>query len=291
MYITLFKHVFVNSKLILCAIISLSKVSLTFAQTEKDWSALNTHIQLSVGLKKSHYVEVDTQSKIPSEILDSELGVMSNVGLSLRWQAKNGFLSQVDYERDTGSSRYEGYLQFSNGSLQPFSTTTGNLRQRIGLQVGYALNDSVLSAVPKNMQIAAITHSNITSWQRDLAQYSESYRLGAYGAGVQIQWRANPSVVIEIQSLTGKMKTAKVSVPAFGFSSTQRGGRFQELKIGVVQDLSAISSMPILNGWAFATNYTHTNFNHFESAVMNGLQAPPSSVKTAQWSFAIRRQL
>jgi hypothetical protein len=179
----------------------------------------------------------------------------------------------------------------SNGSLHSYRAITGNVQAQINAQIGYAFNGNDWPAFPARLQIVPLIYFGKTNWHRRLAEYGESYRFGAYAGGALAQWKASPSTTVEIQALAGKMTTAQVRAPSLNFASTQAGGNFQEWRIGAAQDMGAVFNIKALSGWALAAHYTRSKFNHSESAVVNGLQAPPSQHSIANWAIALRKQL
>lgn len=278
-------------KVCFTAILCLVNSPCLLAQVVQDWHVRNQFLQVNSGKYTQEYIEADTQNVTSNGVLDSEVGVIQQVGIGLRWQTHTGVFTQLEASRQTGDTRYDGYLQLSNGALQPYRAITGNVQEQISAQIGYAFNGDEWPGIPARLQIVPLVYFGKTNWHRKLAQYTESYRFGATAIGALAQWQATPSTTVEFQALTGRMATAKVSAPSLGFSSTQSGGNLREWRIGFAQNLGAALNIQALNGWAITAQYANSKFHHSKSAVVNGLQAPPSQHSPVNWAIGLRKHL
>jgi len=104
------------------------------------WAKHNRYIEAYAGSHNQDYQEQDTQGLTTNGVLDTETGNQDHIGLALRWQTSGGWLMQLQAQRQSGTTNYNGYLQSGGGSLTPYRATTGNVATQLAVQVGYALN-------------------------------------------------------------------------------------------------------------------------------------------------------
>jgi opacity protein-like surface antigen len=260
------------------------------AQSASTWPAHNRYLAIHLGQQQQNYRELDTQGLTGNGILNTETGNQQHLGAAISYQTTSGWLFGLDAQRQTGATAYSGYLQAGNGSLSPYAASTGNVSTQYSVQIGYGLNASTWSAMPSTWQVTPLLQLAQHQWQRNLAQYSEDYRHTSTAGGLRAQWQMQPGTVLEAQALLGRTQSATVSVPAFGFETTQNGGSYQQWHLGITQDLGAATGHALLNGWAIAARYAASQYSHGASDMVNGLQAPPSEHKPSVWTLGLQNQ-
>ena len=124
------------------ATLALLWFSAAHAQTENTstWSAHNRYVALNLGQQQQNYREIDTQGLTTNGTLNAETGRQQNLGATISWQARSGWLIGLDAQRQTGATAYSGYLQTGNGSLSPYAARTGNVATQYGSYVGCGLS-------------------------------------------------------------------------------------------------------------------------------------------------------
>jgi hypothetical protein len=259
------------------------------AQTPASWHAHNRYIELARGQHQQNYREQDTNGLTADGILDTETGHQDHISAALRWQTENGWLLNLQAQRQTGATDYNGYLQSGSG-LTPFRTTTGNVTSSYAAQLGYALNSATWAAMPEGWQLVPMVQVSRYDWLRNLAQYSETYRYSAWAAGAMLQWQARPGTVFELQALSGRTGSADVNVPSLNFAARQPGGAMRQWHIALSQDLGLLANAPSLQGWRVLARYSKTNIAHGASPVANGLQAPPNQHRSSAWMLGVQKQ-
>ncbi len=216
------------------------------------WAGHNRYAELTRGQHQQNYREQDTGGLTADGTLDTETGHQDQISAALRWQTAGGWLLNLQAQRETGATDYNGYLQSGNGSLTPLRTTSGNVASSYAAQLGYALNSATRAAVPQDWQLVPMVQVSRHHWQRNLAQYSETYRYSAWAAGAMLQWQARPGTVLELQALSGRTGSADVNVQALNFAARQPGGAMRQWHIAISQDLGQHCQCPIPQGLARA---------------------------------------
>lgn len=260
------------------------------AQTPVPWHDYNRYIELSAGQHQQNYREQDTGGLTADGILDTETGHQDHISAALRWQTASGWLLNLQAQRETGATDYKGYLQSGNGSLTPFRTTSGNIASSYAAQLGYALNSANWAAVPENWQLVPLVQISQHDWQRNLAQYSETYRYSAWAAGAMLQWQARLGTLLELQLLSGRTGSADVNVQTLNFAAQQPGGSMRQWHIALSQDVGLLANAPSLQGWRVLARYSKTTIAHDASPIVNGLQAPPNQHKSSAWVLGVQKQ-
>lgn len=254
------------------------------------WRDQNRYIELSVGQRNQKYQEADTYGLTNDGVLDTETGHQEHTSVSLRWQTTNNFLIQLQAQRQSGVTKYKGYLQSANGDLTPFRANTGSISTQFNAGLGYALNAKSWHAFPQNWQVTPIIEFGRNQWQRYLVQYSENYNFNSYSIGALVQWQARPGTILETKVWVGRTQSAGVSVPRLNFAATQPGSALHGLHIGISQSLGALTGKTTLNGWHIAAQYTITRYQHGASPLINGLQAPPNQNRLHVQTIGLRKQ-
>lgn len=144
--------------------------------------------------------------------------------------------------------------------------------------------------LPANLQFIPFIQASQHHWQRNLVQYSETYRFNAYAVGVIAQWQVRPGTVVEAQALTGQTHAAQVSVPLLGFEATQAGGSLRQFQLAISQDLAAATGQAQLTGWRLVARYADSRYSHGASPIVAGLQAPPNGNTPSTWTLGVQKQ-
>jgi len=260
-------------------------------QAQTNWATQNRFLEINTGSYQQNYREQDTQSRTVDGILDTETGRQNHIGVAASWQTQNGWLLGVTGQRQTGATDYQGYLQNGNGDLRPYNSRTGNTASQLSVYLGYAVNSDNWPTMPASLQVTPLLQWGQQRWQRNLSQYSESYRFQTYAAGVLAQWQAKPGLVLHTQALFGRVQKAQVSVEDLAFNSSQPGGNWRQWQIGLSQDLGTLTGKEALLGWRVAASYSASRFGHGQSPVFNGLQAPPNQHRPSVWTLGLQKQL
>lgn len=265
-------------------------MGIAVAQTATPWHLHNRYIELSAGQHQQNYREQDTGGLTADGTLDTETGHQDHIGAALRWQTENGWIAQLEVQRQSGATSYNGYKQASNGQLTPYRARSGNTATQQSVQIGYALNSSTWQAMPASWQVTPLLQLSSNRWQRNLVQYSEIYRHTTYAGGARVQWQIKAGTLLEAQALLGRTEPATVNVPALGFAATQASGSYQQWHLGISQDLGVATGKAVLNGWAIAARYERSRYSHSASPVANGLQAPPNQHQPRTWTLGLQKQ-
>lgn len=281
-----------NSCLLPVAGLAFLYVGAVAAQTEtvNSWPAHNRHVALHVGQQQQNYRETDTQGLTTNGTLNTETGNQQHLGVAISYQAASGWLLGMDAQRQTGATAYSGYLQAGNGSLSPYAARTGNVATQYSAHIGYGLNVDTWDVIPRNWQLTPLLQLSHHHWQRNLAQYDETYRHTATAGGVRAQWQMKPGTVLEAQALLGSSQPATVRVPAFDFAATQGAGSYQQWHLGITQDLGAATGLLVLAGWRVTARYARSQYIHGASPTLNGLQAPPNEHRSSKWIMGSQKQ-
>jgi hypothetical protein len=259
------------------------------ADESAQWLAHNRSLSFAAGQQRQAYRELDTQGLTTDGVLNRESGTVAYAQAALRWQWANGITAQLAFARQNGATAYQGYLQNGAGNLTPYTARTGNVSSQTALQLGYALNSSTAAYIPASLQLTPLLQLTQHHWQRNLAQYRETYRHTSTAAGLRLQWQPMSSTVFEMQALAGRTQPARVSVPAFDFAAQQASGSYRQWQLGVSHDLSPYFNTPAMQGWRVNVQVGATRLAHGASAVVNGLQAPPNQHSPNEWSLGVSR--
>ncbi|MBH2009222.1 MAG: hypothetical protein I8H71_05935 [Xanthomonadaceae bacterium] len=137
---------------IVCFALMASVSGLALAQQSADpqvvqsapysWAGHNRYTELTRGQHQQNYREQETQGLTADGVLNTETGHQDHISAALRWQTPDGWLLNLQAQRETGPTDYNGYLQSGNGSMTPLRTTSGNVASSYAAQLGYALNSA-----------------------------------------------------------------------------------------------------------------------------------------------------
>lgn len=260
------------------------------AQKPHHWAQYNRFVELAAGKHQQNYREQDLSGQTADGVLNAETGNQDAIRTTVRWQTDSDWLVQLQANRQSGVTRYNGYLQSNSGSLTPYRARSGNTATQISATVGYALNASNWAAMPPAWQLTPLLQYGHHRWQRNLVQYGETYTHPSHALGVLLQWQARPGTVLELQAMLGRVHAATVSVPSLGFEASQPGGHWHEWQLGISQDLAMLTGHPAFNGWRLSARYARSQYGHGASPVSNGLQAPPNTHNPAVWTLGLQKQ-
>lgn len=268
--------------------------TLAFAQTSQftpptSWIAQNSYFEAATGTHRQNYRERDISVLTVDGTLDTEVGNQKTISVALRWQFETGWLLHLRGIRQSGITYYNGYLQAGN-TLTPYAALSGNTATQYGMTIGYALNASTLDLIPEHWQVSPLLYYSQHHWQRNLVQYGETYDHATRALGVLLQWQPRLGTVLEVQTLQGESRPARVSVPTLNFAATQPGGSFSEWQLAVSQDASALTGTESLKHWRITARYINSRYDHAASPVVNGLQAPPNQHSSSSWMVGMQRQ-
>jgi len=253
------------------------------------WASQNRFVEVSAGQRQQDYQESDTQGLTSNGVLDTETGSQNHIGIALRWQTSTHWLVQLQAQRQSGATDYNGYLQLGDGSLTPYRAHTGNTATDYSIQLGYTLHTGNWPVLPAHWLIAPMAQFGKHHWQRNLVQYSETYDFKHYAFGALLQWQLRPGTVVAAQALQGRTRSAFVSVPALGFAAEQPGGNWRELQLGISQDLGGVTRTKAFEGWRVAARYIASDYAHGASPITNGLQAPPNQHRPSAWTLGLQK--
>ena len=247
-----------------------------------DWAAQNRFTSLSTVILQQDYREADTQGLTADGTLDTERGTAPGYSLQVRWQGNLRSLplwAQAGALWAQGQTSYDGYLQNGN-ILTPYRANTGNTWRSQSVALGLPITLSEGGAWQ------ATPHLQWTNrhWQRNLVQYSETYRHSSFGPGLLLQWAPSPRWQLEASAAWRKQSPVKVSVPTLGFAAQQSGSTETSVH------LAATWQPPehwLGGGWQLHTQVEHSRWENGQSPVVNGLQAPPNQNRQTSLGLAL----
>lgn len=237
-----------------------------------NWAVLNRTVGLSASALQQDYREIDTQGLTATGTLNTERGTVGGLGVQGRWQGQLGGLplwAQADAHWAQGQTAYDGYLQ-SGSTLTPFKAKTGNTWRSQGLAMGVPLT---WERAP-NWQAVPFVQWASQYWQRNLVQYGETYRHSTRSLGLLVQWQVAAHWLLETSHHQGSHQSASLNAPALGFVANL-GLRHQ------TQNGLALRYRPDQR-WSLQLQFVKTIYSQGASAVVNNLQAPPSTTRQTQ---------
>jgi hypothetical protein len=254
------------------------------AQAQASLAAHNRTISLQALSLQQNYRETDTQGLTADGTLNTERGHWQGTALQGRWQGQLtlGALAthslplwlQAHTAQATGQTDYNGYLQSGN-TLTPYRAKTGNTWRSHSVALGVPL------AWPQapNLQVVPYVQWASQRWQRNLVQYGETYAHRTRSLGVLAQWQPAPGWLLEASHQQGRHTSASLSAPTLGFAAS----------LGLAhqtQNTLAVHYLPSPS-WGLQLQAAQTNYTHGASAVVAGLQAPPSASRHTQLGAAL----
>lgn len=82
-----------------------------WAQESLRWAENNRFAAFAAGQHQQNYREQDLGGQTVDGILNIETGSQSAINATVRWQTNNHWLVQLQANRQSGVTRYNGYLQ------------------------------------------------------------------------------------------------------------------------------------------------------------------------------------
>jgi hypothetical protein len=247
--------------------------------------AVNRRIQLSGALLNSHYRERDTTGLTPDGVLNTEQGHIRGNGLAVRWQgatpwlpvAPRGLWVEWSYQHLSGRTRYQGYLQQGN-ALTPYSAKTGNAYNTWQLRIGVPLTG--LPAAEQVQWVPYLEHGQ-QRWQRNLVQYSETFRYRWWAAGLLVQWRPPKiqQLTFEFDATAGRHSHTLMRVPAMDFAA--------DLPTKPLYHLGASATYQIQSHWGLTAGWQLKRTNSGPSEVIGGFREPPSKSNQQLWLLGL----
>lgn len=143
------------------------------AQKPHHWAQYNRFVELAAGKHQQNYREQDLSGQTADGILNSETGNQNDIRATMRWQTDSHWMVQLQANRQSGVTQYNGYLQFDIDSLNPYRARFGNAAIQMTLSARHALNVSDLPALSLAWQ--AIHMGQLGSYAG-----STTYRINTY---------------------------------------------------------------------------------------------------------------
>lgn len=236
----------------------------------------NRSLSISAVQIQQNYQEFDRFGLTPDGIFNAEQGRLRGWSVQARWQGEAAGLplwAQASMQRSTGQTSYRGYLQSSAG-LTPYQALTGNALASQHFRIGLPWQTN-----GAGMQLVPYLDLSQQEWQRNLVQYSETYRYRGASLGLLTQWQATKYWVLEASYQKGRHTHASASVPSLGFAA--------DLGRGQASQASLAASYKFSDAWSLLTQVSKDRYSNSESAITNGLQAPPSSTRQTSIQAAL----
>lgn len=240
------------------------------------WQAHNKSISFASTQIQQNYTEADRLGLTLDGVLNRERGGINGWEAQARWQGQvvsAPLWLQASLARSTGQTNYQGYLQ-TGSLLTPFGALTGNQITVAHIRVGLPLQPSVYA-----VQFVPFVELASQDWQRNLLQYNETYRRQSSSLGLLIQWQPANRVVIEAGHQIGLHVRTTANAPSLGFSAMLGAEQLSQTNIALIYRLAA--------SWSLRAQVAQTRHRSDESAVVNGLQAPPSWAPQTSTALAV----
>lgn len=242
------------------------------------WATQNRSVSLSGLVLQQDYRELDSQGRTSDGTLNTERGRLTGGAVALRWQTGADVAVplwlQARAEWTQGRTAYQGYLQRGT-TLTPFAAKTGNVWQALELSVGLPL---VLNQT--GWQMTPFLQWSTSRWQRNLVQYSETYRANSVGSGVLLQWAVTDRLTLEGSLARLKNMPTRVSVPALGFTSRQESTtETTALELAV--------SYALAPHWHIHAGVQQKRWKAGASPIVAGLQVPGNLYKQTRYSVGL----
>ncbi|MHB8165997.1 MAG: hypothetical protein ACYDDT_04385 [Sulfuricella sp.] len=269
---------FSGPRLAILGALLLAASPLAAQPSDTAWAAHNRTITVSLGALRQDYTENDPTGLTTDGTLDTERGTLGSAELGARWQAKSlPLLLQATARRNSGGTRYSGYLQTGN-LLTPYSATTGNTLLDYAVRAGFPI------AQGESWQWVPFIEFQHHRWQRGLAQYTENFSHTAGLAGLQAQWRQQTGSEtaagpwsFEIEGAVGQMLSANMDATSLGFD--------QPLGKRGLWQLGATLGYDLAPRWRISAGASVRRFSYGQSALQAGMVEP--SGHTLQTTFGI----
>jgi hypothetical protein len=245
------------------------------ATSAQKWEAGNRMVSAEVGIVRHNYREYDSSGAAPGGVFANETGGIPVGAIEARWQGNLQFFPlwiQLKAGRAAGQTSYRGFLQQGN-ALTPYNNArTGNVMLDSSFRLGLPV------AIYPRSQIVPFANYEWHRWQRDLAQYRETYQHQSVSAGVLVQLAPAPKWVLEADASTGHTTYVELAVPTSGFKGRLGNASIKQLGLGADYWLSGRFTVGL--------RWSQARYRYGASAIINRLQEPDSS--TSQKILAVR---
>jgi hypothetical protein len=254
--------------------------AISLAQTEP--SLLLKHNQ-SLGFSRSvqtqNYREIDRQALTPDGTLNSETGKSTSYAIQARYQSPPNFplplWLELNSSKSAGQTQYRGYLQ-SGSLLTPFAALTGNEWKNHALRVGLPWSFELASMPAQLIPYLGLERH---LWQRNLLQYSETYRQKSTNLGLLFQAQIAQNWIAEIGAQRSFSHRAELNVPSLNFAADQPASARNHFKASVAYRIHP--------QWQLSLNAEQTRYKTEASPVVSGLQSPPSNAEQTRLGMAL----
>ena len=253
-------------------------------------SHLWRNVTLSQGITKQDYREIDPLGRVNP--FDSEIGSIPTTQATLRWRGQLAsslpeLVLQANVSYGQGDTAYSGYLQ-QGVTLTPYNASTGNTLQTSSLRVGFPLNN--LTQQPWARHIAPYAEQIWHRWQRNMAQYGETFDWQTSTLGVMSLWPLAALGMPQLTRLTleadvalGRTRRPSMSAPTLNFATD----------FGEENSQSAALALhyAVTSTWTIGLRYTTQRSNFGASASVGGLQFPGASYNSQGWLISFGTEL
>ena len=229
-------------------------------------------------LTEQNYREIDNTGQTADGTFNTERCHLQGTGLQARWQGHVGPVPlwlQMQASLSTGQTDYQGYLQ-GGGQLTAYAARSGNTIEQRSLRFGWPVDVVALwpALVGAPLQIVPYVDWTQQRWQRNLVQYGETYLHSTRSLGVLAQWQFASEWVLETSHQQGGHSSASLSAPNVGFAAP--------LGLATQQQSSLALHWQAQPRWSLQLQAAQTRYTHGASAIINNLQAPPSTSQHTQ---------
>jgi hypothetical protein len=250
-------------------------------------------LTLSYGSTRHHYREPDPLGRV--DPLDSETGSIPTTQATLRWRGKLAqalpeLAVQVQASYAQGQTDYNGYLQ-SGITLTPYRARTGNTLQTQNLRVGLPLNAFIRQ--PRGQynwaqHIAPYAEESWHHWQRNLAQYGETFTWQTTSIGVMALWPLADlglpqfsRFTLEADLSAGRTHSAHIDAPTPGFAA--------DLASTNIHSAAFALHYAAAPTWLIGLRYQTQRISLGASPTVAGWQYPSSSNNTQSLAMNLSR--
>jgi hypothetical protein len=227
----------------------------------------------SQGFTRQDYREPDPLGRVNP--LDTETGSIPSIQATMRW---NGKLSEAIPEIDLqfqvshaqGQTDYSGYLQ-QGSELTLYSARTSNAMRAYSLRFGLPLSTFTRQHLAQHF--APYLEQRLHHWQRNLAQYGESFTWQSTNFGVMARFRLADlgldRFTVEADWSIGRTRNAIMTTPTLGFAAPLGSARTHSAALALHYEVTPT--------WFFGFRFEELRMRFGGSPTLAGLQYPGSS--------------
>lgn len=242
--------------------------------TLRQWRSLT----LSQGTTRHDYREPDPLGRVNP--LNSETGPIPTTELKLRWRGQLAqglpeFVAQTHASYVQGQTDYSGYLQ-QGVTLTPYNARTGNTLQALSLRLGLPLN--AFSRQQWAHHVVPYVEQRRNRWQRNLAQYGETFAWQTSSLGVMAVWSLADfglpqfsRFALEADLSAGRTRNLHMDAPALGFAADLGSASSQSAALALHYEVTPT--------WLIGLRYEEQRMSFGASPTVAGLKYPGSSSK------------